>query len=205
MLDDVHLLAASEDRCWSVWDIAAERLTSVTACPLGAVRGVAMAPDQVGRARARAQLFDAVTVEPRARPPPLRPADAPNGRTRGARPRQVSVATVGLDRAINIWDLRQRNAGAPAARIADAHASEATAVAWHPGGAALASGGADAAVRLFDARRAGGGGGGGAGGALIGSYAGHTGAVARLGFSPDGNQLASAGADGCCALWRFGA
>lgn len=47
MLDDVHLLAASEDRCWSVWDIAAERLTAVTACPMGAVRGVAQAPDQV--------------------------------------------------------------------------------------------------------------------------------------------------------------
>jgi hypothetical protein len=48
MQDDVHLLCASEDRAWSVWDITQEKLCSVQHAPMGAVRGVAMAPDQVG-------------------------------------------------------------------------------------------------------------------------------------------------------------
>lgn len=48
MIDDSHLLAASEDRTWSIWDIANERLTQIFRAKMGAVRGVAMAPDQVG-------------------------------------------------------------------------------------------------------------------------------------------------------------
>ncbi|KAI8474579.1 MAG: flagellar associated protein [Monoraphidium minutum] len=106
-------------------------------------------------------------------------------------PDQVSVATVGLDRAISIWDLRVPSK--PALQIADAHKSESTAVAWHPGGGALASGGGDAAVRLWDWRAA---------RAALGSYAGHTAGVARVAFSAGGGQLASGGADGCLIQWR---
>lgn len=106
---------------------------------------------------------------------------------------------MGLDRAISIWDLRTPKADAPALRIADAHASEATAVAWHPGGGAIASGGADAAVRLFDPRAAGINSGRGA---MVGSYVGHMGPVAKVGFSADGNTLASVGGDGCLIQWR---
>lgn len=47
MTDDSHLLAASEDRTWSIWDIANERLVQIFTAKMGAVRGVAMAPDQV--------------------------------------------------------------------------------------------------------------------------------------------------------------
>jgi WD40 repeat protein len=107
------------------------------------------------------------------------------------------VATAGLDRAVSIWDLRAPNAPAPAAQIPAAHAGEASAVAWHPGGAALASGGADGAVKLWDARRLGAG-----GGQLLGSFVGHVGGVAALEFSPDGEWLLSAGADACLCHWR---
>jgi hypothetical protein len=48
MPDDVHLLAASEDRSWSLWDAVHEKMVAVRHVPLGPVRGVAMAPDQVG-------------------------------------------------------------------------------------------------------------------------------------------------------------
>lgn len=113
-------------------------------------------------------------------------------------PQQVSVATVGLDRMIAIWDLRR--ASDPSLRIQGAHKSEVTAVAWHPAGGAIATGGADAAVKLWDWRAAG----LNAGGKPLGSYAGHTGAVARMAFAPDGNQLASVGSDGCLIQWRVG-
>lgn len=118
---------------------------------------------------------------------------------------QVSVATVGLDKAISIWDLRAPKSEAPALRIAGAHASEVLAVAWHPGGGMIATGGADAAVKLWDPRRAAGGVSApapAAAAAALCSYAGHMGAVAKLAFSPDGNQLGSVGADGCLIQWR---
>jgi len=138
-------------------------MTAIHHSPMGAIRAVAMAPDQ------------------------------------------VNVATVGLDRSISIWDVRLPKAEAPALTIGGAHDSEATAVAWHPAGAVIASGGVDATVRLWDWRRAGGGGGpGSTNGATqpLGSYAGHTGAVARLAFTADGNQLASIGSDASLILWR---
>ncbi len=130
--------------------------------------------------------------------------------------------------------MRQPKADAPALAIANAHASEITSVAWHPAGNVIATGGEDAAVKLWDWRRAGGGGSsggsstgrggarsGGRGGgdvagpsaqaqqqpppaALLGSYVGHMGAVAKMEFAPGGNWLASAGADGCLIQWRAG-
>jgi len=45
--DDAHLLASSEDRTWSIWDIGQERVTRLFRADMGAVRGVDMAPDQV--------------------------------------------------------------------------------------------------------------------------------------------------------------
>lgn len=62
---------------------------------------------------------------------------------------QVSIATVGLDRAISIWDVRKQG-DVPALRIENAHKSEVTAVAWHPSTAvnAIASGGLDSMVQV---------------------------------------------------------
>src|SRR5262245_1572013 len=72
-----------------------------------------------------------------------------------------------------------------------AHDGGAACVAFAPGGATLATGGADAAVKLWDAAtwqpRA--------------TLAGHAGPVHALAFSPDGATLASAGADRTVRLW----
>lgn len=46
--DDAHLMAASEDRSWTIWDIGQERVTRLFRADMGAVRGLDMAPDQVG-------------------------------------------------------------------------------------------------------------------------------------------------------------
>jgi hypothetical protein len=48
MIDDSHLLAASEDRTWTIWDMNTEKLSKIYRAAMGAVRGVAMGPDQVG-------------------------------------------------------------------------------------------------------------------------------------------------------------
>jgi hypothetical protein len=47
MIDDSHLLAASEDRTWTIWDMNTEKLSKIYRAAMGAVRGVAMGPDQV--------------------------------------------------------------------------------------------------------------------------------------------------------------
>ena len=48
LADDAHLMACSEDRSWSIWDIGQERVTRLFTADMGAVRAVDMAPDQVG-------------------------------------------------------------------------------------------------------------------------------------------------------------
>lgn len=47
LADDSHLLAACEDRDWTIWDLHQEKLRSLFRGDMGAVRGLALAPDQV--------------------------------------------------------------------------------------------------------------------------------------------------------------
>ncbi|KAF6264277.1 flagellar associated protein [Scenedesmus sp. NREL 46B-D3] len=149
MVDDSHLLAASEDRTWTIWDMNSEKLSKVYRAAMGAVRGVAMGPDQ------------------------------------------VSVASVGLDKGIFLWDIRKDT---PVRVVPDAHLHEITCVAINRAGTLIATGGADCAVKLWDFGS----------GRPVGMYAGHTSTVNKLQFSPDDNQLASVANDGTHVLWQFG-
>ncbi len=76
-------------------------------------------------------------------------------------------------------------------RTLEGHRDDVLAVAFSANGKRLASGGADAEVRVWDS----------ANGATLKALTGHAGAVSALAFSDDGRWLASAGHDGNVRLW----
>jgi WD40 repeat protein len=71
------------------------------------------------------------------------------------------------------------------------HRGPVKALAYSPSSTALASGGADGIVRLWNATT----------GEPWGAFEGHRGEVLSLAFSSDGKELASASADGTVRLW----
>jgi WD40 repeat protein len=71
------------------------------------------------------------------------------------------------------------------------HPGLASAVAWHPNGELLISGGGDGTLRWWDLHS----------GECVRVREGHQGTVQALKVSPDGSLLASCGDDGAIRLW----
>ncbi|GFR49400.1 hypothetical protein Agub_g11452 [Astrephomene gubernaculifera] len=145
--DEGHVVASSEDRSWSLWDVRGERPRASWRCQ-AAVRGLAVAPDK------------------------------------------VSVATVSLDRKVQMWDVRSPE---PRWTKVEAHAVEGGCVAGDNRGATFATGGADAAVKVWDWRT----------GAEVASGAVHTAPVTKLSYSPDDRTIVSVAMDGSMAFWQL--
>jgi WD40 repeat protein len=98
-----------------------------------------------------------------------------------------TLTSVGRDRTVGIWDVRQHRRRATLA----GHNSWLKAMALSPDGRTLATGGDDHDVVLWDM----------VGGTPVATLSGHTGTVAEITFSPDGRMFATASRDGTVMLW----
>ena len=111
------------------------------------------------------------------------------------------LASCSLDHTIRVWQVdsltrpSSRGEGgdgsATECQVLRGHTGEVFAVAFHPNGTRLASGGRDRAVWLWDLAR----------GKEVARLQGHTSFVWSLAFSPDGATLASGSGDATVRLW----
>ncbi|MEV1085138.1 hypothetical protein AB0I98_44165 [Streptomyces sp. NPDC050211] len=122
--------------------------------------------------------------EVRAGPGPVRAvALAPDG----------TMATVGRDAGVRLWDVPDRTPATLSAPRGQGTAAPRT-VAFSTDGRLLATGVDDGAVTLWDVTRR----------RSTATLSGHTGPVTSIAFSPDGELAASGAADGTVRLWDLG-
>jgi WD40 repeat protein len=99
-----------------------------------------------------------------------------------------TLASVGSDRTLRLWDVATRSERA----VLRGHAGNAWALAFSPDGTLLAAaGGKHPVIHVWEA----------ATGRERVALRGHAGGVWSLAFSPDGKALASGGRDGAVRLW----
>ncbi len=101
------------------------------------------------------------------------------------------IAAAHWDGSVRVYDY---TTGAMLATL-QGHNGPVTAVAFHPKGKRVASGGKDGSVRLWDLESK----------TELLRYAEHSGTVTDLAFTPDGNRLVSSGADGFVRSWATSA
>lgn len=102
---------------------------------------------------------------------------------------QTQVVTVGQEKKISYWDLRNES---PVKIIETAHADEALCIAVAHAAPIMATGGSDHLVKLWDWET----------GRLLTDGIGHSAPVRSLLFSPDDRQLVSVGEDGNIFVWN---
>ena len=107
---------------------------------------------------------------------------------------QTLVLTVGQEKKLTFWDLREPN---PIASLD--HGDEAFAMAVSHNGLYVATGGRDHRVKIWDMQNASQG---RAAEALLMDGVGHSGQIHSLSFRPDDRQVVSVGEDGCVLVWN---
>lgn len=153
--DDTHLVAASQDKSWSLWDIKNAKIVASWMTQT-VLYGIDVCPDQ------------------------------------------MTVVTVGQDRRIVLWDIRSPDAVRVLFSPTSPNDPHLTCVRVDPTGSAVAVGGADGSISLFDL----------ASGKKIASSCVHTAAVSKVVFpnkfdpAQTWQPLASVSVDGSVAYWQ---
>mmetsp|Transcript_4915 Transcript_4915/g.10559 ORF Transcript_4915/g.10559 Transcript_4915/m.10559 type:complete len:624 (+) Transcript_4915:105-1976(+) len=149
--DDAHLVAASEDRSWSIWDLHQERSRASWRTP-SLIRGMALSPDQVTVVTAsqdrQLTFFDIRAPEP-VRVVPL--AHAGEVGAVAIDPSGRFLLSGGADAVIKMWELRS---GALITETVG-HTSGVTKMAFAPVAAApgpvqMVSAGLDGVVGMWE-------------------------------------------------------
>ncbi|HEY7065192.1 MAG TPA: WD40 repeat domain-containing protein [Chloroflexota bacterium] len=179
------LASGAADRTVRTWDAASATPSATLTGPERGVYRVAFRDELHVRARSwdgTAREWTLPDGEPSAMPdgaPLLRAAaESADGRR--------AVGTPG-------GRIRLERAAGGEERVLAGHAGRVTALAFSADGRWLASGGADARVRVWDT----------ASGEQVAQFAGHRGDVTAVAFRPDGGLLASAGWDGRVNVWQL--
>ncbi|KAH8074385.1 WD repeat-containing protein [Aureococcus anophagefferens] len=106
---------------------------------------------------------------------------------------QTNVFTVGQEKRLTRWDLRDQNF-LEAVDLSDDQSDEASCVAVSNSGLVVATGGTKKLLKLYETAP---------GHKLLASVVGHSGAIRDLKFSPDDKQLVTVGEDGVIFVWNL--
>lgn len=174
--DDIHAISCSKDRSFLCWDLQKERRVSAHTQRMGGINAITL---NKGTCSVRSlkifiyfgKLTDFNCVD------------------------QTLVVSVGQERSISLWDLRERfPIWSVTSPVEGMHDSEATCIAISHCGGFLATGGLDNKLKVWHEEN----------GTLklIQTVPAHSGTIHDITFSQDDKQLISVGADGGIFVWN---
>ena len=105
---------------------------------------------------------------------------------------ETQVLTVGQEKRISFWDLREHNP-IRVTNLTEDMSDEALCVAVSHSGKIVATGGTAQLLKLWDFEMV----------TLLATGVGHSGTINDLKFSPDDRQLVSVGVDGLVLVWNI--